>query len=312
VLFWGDIVRRHPDLVPELPRDGAVACVWHYDAPRDPATLPAAVREIAARFGLDDDALRGFAGQLPGFADAGVPFWVCPGTSSWNSLVGRLANARANLRDAADVGRARGASGFLLTDWGDNGHLQPPSVSFAPLLDAAGLAWNAERHRDLDLAARLDALLFEDGAAELGRACVAMGDLYARTGLVGWNASPLHAALVPGSSIAAIGAPDARAAAEVAEEISALMQDVARARPGCADGAIVVRELEQALRLARHGAWRLVRRAGGVLPDDAALRADLAAAIEEQRACWLARARPGGLGDSIARLEAALAEYGPA
>jgi hypothetical protein len=98
----------------------------------------------------------------------------------------------------------------------------------------------------------------------------------------------------------------------VAEEISALMQDVARARPGCADGAIVVRELEQALRLARHGAWRLVRRAGGVLPDDAALRADLAAAIEEQRACWLARARPGGLGDSIARLEAALAEYGPA
>ena len=59
-----------------------------------------------------------------------MPFWVCPGTSSWNSLVGRWPNARANVLDAAESGLAAGARGFLLTDWGDNGHWQHLPVSF--------------------------------------------------------------------------------------------------------------------------------------------------------------------------------------
>ena len=36
---------------------------------------------------------------------------------------------------------------------------------------------------------------------------------------------------------------------------------------------------------------------------------EIAEAIEEQRACWLLSSRPGGLADSIARLEATLAAY---
>jgi hexosaminidase len=305
-LFWGDILHHHPELVGELPRRDAIALLWHYEAPDPP--LPDAVRATLASYGVSAQTLRGFAGQVDAFAKHAVPFWVCPGTSSWNSLVGRLANARANLRDAAEVGRARGAAGYLLTDWGDNGHLQPPSVSFAPLLDAAGLAWNAERHRDLDLAERLDAIVFEDAAGALGRACGAMGELGDRTGQVGFNASPLHAALLGSRMLLAMGPPDARRASEVAESIGAIEQDLARARPGCGDGAIAVRELTQALRLARIGAWRLARSAGAASPDPGALRAELAGAIEEQRACWLARARPGGLVDSVARLERALAQ----
>ena len=85
---------------------------------------------------------------------------------------------------------------------------------------------------------------------------------------------------------------------------------VGRALPRCADGQVVRRELAQAIRLARHGAYRLVREAGEVRPTDAELRRDLAAAIEEQRHCWALRSRPGGLDDSVARLEKALASYG--
>ena len=305
-LFWGDILHHHPELVAELPRRDAIALLWHYEAPDPP--LPDVVRAALAPYGISAQMLRGFAGQVDAFAEHAMPFWVCPGTSSWNSLVGRVGNARANLRDAAEVGLARGATGYLLTDWGDNGHLQPPSVSFAPMLDAAGLAWNAERHCDLDLGDRLDALVFEDEARALGRACTAMGELGARTGLVGFNASPLHAALFSSSMLLAMGTPDPRAATAVAESVDALVADLSRARPRCGDGAIAVRELAQALRLAQLGAWRLARRAGATTPDDTALRAQLADAIEEQRACWLARARPGGLADSIARLEQALAE----
>ena len=70
-----------------------------------------------------------------------------------------------------------------------------------------------------------------------------------------------------------------------------------------------MRELAQALRLARHGAWRMLREAGGSAPADRLLRRDLEEAIEEQRACWRLRSREGGLVDSIARLEATLASY---
>jgi hypothetical protein len=46
------------------------------------------------------------------------PFYVCPGTSSWNSFAGRTQNMIENIRRAAMSGRDNGALGFLLTDWG--------------------------------------------------------------------------------------------------------------------------------------------------------------------------------------------------
>src|SRR5690606_31292773 len=85
---------------------------------------------------------------------------------------------------------------------------------------------------------------------------------------------------------------------------------VERADPSRADGPLVRRELLQAIRLARHGAWRLAREAGVAAPDEAAPRRDPAEASQEQRACWLLRSRPGGLADSVRRLEKALATYG--
>jgi hypothetical protein len=43
---------------------------------------------------------------------------------------------------------------------------------------------------------------------------------------------------------------------------------------------------------------------------NAELKHELQTIIEDYRALWLARNRPGGLGDSVARFEAALADYG--
>jgi hypothetical protein len=69
-------------------------------------------------------------------------------------------------------------------------------------------------------------------------------------------------------------------------------------------------ELYAACRLARHGVWRMLRHIDADRPEDDALRVDLAEAIELQREGWLKRSRPGGLADSIGRLEQTLAEYG--
>lgn len=73
-----------------------------------------------------------------------IPFYVCPGTSSWNTVVGRTDNAVANLVSAAHHGRENGAVGYLITDWGDNGHWQTLPVSYLGFMAGAGLAWNAE------------------------------------------------------------------------------------------------------------------------------------------------------------------------
>ena len=133
-----------------------------------------------------------------------------------------------------------------------------------------------------------------------------MGELRA-DGPRRWNASALHAALLESSALLAMGDARARARGGDRRATEGRSQDSARARPGCAGWRDRVRELAQALRLARLGALRLARRAGADTPDDAALARELAAAIEEQRACWLVRARPGGLGDSVARSEGAQA-----
>jgi hypothetical protein len=307
-LFWGDILRHHPDLVPELPRDDTVALAWHYEAPLDVTKLPAQVGERLAGFGLGAEWLRGFDAHIAPFASSGLPFWVCPGTSTWNALLGRWPNARANLLDAAEVGLRSGAGGFLITDWGDNGHLQPPSSSLLPLAYGASLAWCLETNRDAPVAQRLDRLVFGDEAGLLGEALERMGSLDRLCGLQAFNASPLHAALLGDARSRTWGEVDRGGLEALLAQVEDLATTVGSARPTCPDGAAVVRELRQALRLARHGAWRLAREAGLASPAPDALHRDLAEAIEEQRACWLASSRPGGLRDSTARLERTLSE----
>lgn len=312
VLFWGDILERHPDLVPELPRRDTIALLWGYEAPSDPASLDPRLAQWLERFGRGRESVAGFSAQVEPFAACGLPFWVCPGTSSWNSLVGRLPNASANLRDAARVGLANGASGFLVTDWGDHGHLQPPSVSFLPLALGAACAWCADSNPDAQVAAALDRLGFEDDSGRLSAALIALGAAYAEPGPEIPNTSPLLRGLLGDGQLA--GAPGASVSQARIERTLARIEEgrshLDAARPRCADGAIVLRELHTAARLARHGAWRLARAADLRRPSDDELRRDLAEAIDEQAACWLERSRPGGLRDSLGPLRKTLESYG--
>jgi hypothetical protein len=305
VQIWGDIVGNHPELVPELPRDRLVTLVWGYEAPLDPAALPAETVALLERLGQPRETLRGFAPRVAPFAKHGVPFWVCPGTSSWNSLIGRWPNARANVLDAAESGLAAGARGFLLTDWGDNGHLQPWPISLPALVYGGAVAWCAEANRALDVEAALSRAVFRDATGELARALGELGGLYRETGLTTRNASPLFLALLaPGfGRIRAWGETSREKLERVHAALEQSLARVGRARPLADDGELCARELAQAARLARHGAWCLGRAYLERGPSDAELERDLRALCDTQRALWLARSRPGGLADSVARLE---------
>jgi hexosaminidase len=290
--FWGDIVLRHPELIGELPRD-AIALEWGYEQGHP------------------------FEEHLRAFAESGLEFHVCPGTSSWQSVAGRTKNAIANLHAAATHGRAAGASGYLVTDWGDRGHLQPLPVSYPGFLLGAGLSWNAglpEVDRAL-LADLLDAHAFDDRARVLGRAALELGDAGLESGSPATNGSalffllafardPLPHPRMPGLSAEGLE----RARAHVLERRGRL----SCAAPADADGRLAVLELTWAADLlafaCSFGTARLSTPPGApvsaIAPAlRARLRDELAPRIEEHRRLWLARNRPGGLAESARWLE---------
>ena len=67
MMFWGDVLLENPEAIPRIPAD-AVVLEWGYEADHP----------------FEADAAR--------FAASGREFYVCPGTSSWNSFGGRTAN----------------------------------------------------------------------------------------------------------------------------------------------------------------------------------------------------------------------------
>jgi hypothetical protein len=309
VQIWGDILREDLALAEKSLPAGVVALPWGYEAPWSEEQwqhIPESLREVLLR--LEQDPRQGFRSQLEPLAGTDIPFWVAPGTASWNSLIGRVDTSIGNLVDASEAGTEFGAGGYLITDWGDNGHHQPPSVSFGPLVYGGAVSWSLRANRDLDLSAALDTFVFSDADRTLGGAIDRLGRMWRETGQMAFNSSPIFTALTRGA--APIGDADPDRCHSAVEEIDELVATVQRSAPACADAAAIQHELATAARLARHGVWRIMRKSGVSAPNDVKLRSDLSEAIAEQRAAWLARARPGGLTDSLASLEATLARYG--
>lgn len=288
--LWGDVILSRPELIPELPRD-AIALEWGYEADHPFA----------------DDAAR--------FAASGLDFYVCPGTSSWNSFGGRTSNALANLARAAHAGREHGALGYLITDWGDHGHLQPLPVSYFGLLGGAGFAWNAAAAIDVGgLARHLDRHVFRDPAREMGRAFAELGELYRDTGVRHPNGSALFYLVVfPQCSLAheRLRGLDREGLERVLEKLAEIRRTGAGARMARADAGLIERELAwvaDALELgAKMGRERLGQPAeaplGAILaPSRARLAERLTDLIERLPEIWHARNRPGGLAGSVGRL----------
>ncbi|MBB2902067.1 hypothetical protein FHR75_002882 [Kineococcus radiotolerans] len=306
VEFWADVFGDHPELMDKVPA-GAIPVVWQYDSPQLLAEVLDAdggqVQEWRAQ-GLDVTALRdGFRDRAKLLLEAGIPFWVAPGTSSWNSLLGRWENAVGNMVDAAEVGLENSAQGFLNTAWGDHGHWDPPSVAFGPALFGGAVSWSLEDNRDVDVAAVLSDALLMDPTGITGDVLVRSGRVTAQLGAPLLNASPLVLVLREPDQLKPWAVPTPEALAAAHATLTSCLDDLRAAEPACADGDVVLRELAQALRLSDLAVRALQVRAddGSFEPVAAGrLLVELEALLEEQRTCWLLRSRPGGLSDSLA------------
>ena len=287
--FWGDIILKHPELIAELPKD-AIAMEWGYEADHP------------------------FDADCAAFAKAGVPFYVCPGTSSWNAIAGRTDNALGNLWSAAENGLKHGAIGYLNTDWGDNGHWQPLPVAFLGFAYGAAVSWAAEANRALDVPAALDWHAFQDEAGVMGRLAYDLGNVYLGLDRL-HNNSPLNQLLLyPAETLAEAWVstltPDGLLQAQAAIEATLASLDAARMQRPDAD--LIQDEFRLAAGLLIHacrlGLARLAADDQAVASIPAGTRADLALELDgllvEYTRLWMARNRPGGLADSLARLEA--------
>jgi hypothetical protein len=288
MIIWGDMVSGQPELLAQLPSDVTV-CEWGYDD----------------WYPFDE--------RCRLLAEAGVPFWVAPGTSSWLSILGRVTNAVATCGVAARAGLAHGAAGYLNTDWGDEGSLQQLPISDPGFAYGAAVSWCLERNRDLDLAAALSAHGYDDPTGEYAAALLALGDAHRLVTPQFPNMAAIVAHLYYPQLPVGRGLTKGLTASEldaVARCLAEQRTAVDRSRPGRADGRLLADELRFSIDLAD----LLFRDARGRLDGDGTigsvrtdvrreLAIELDALIDEYRRLWRARNRPGGLADSVAWLQ---------
>jgi hypothetical protein len=291
--YWGDVIMHHPELVPELPRD-AIALEWGYEADHP----------------FDQH------GEL--FAASGIPFYVCPGTSSWNTVAGRTQNALGNLINAAENGLKHGAVGYLNTDWGDNGHWQPLPVSYLGFAYGAAVSWGLAANRAVPLAEALSRYAFRDQANCMGRLAFDLGDVHLQTGIETPNSTVLFRILQANPADLAMyqhqaAEITARMEATLAA-IDTILAPLGEAQMQRSDADLLRREFTWAAEMLHHACRRAIWAlgvAGG--QEDVGLRrrllGDADLLITAYDHIWHARNRPGGFRDSVARLEKMRNDY---
>jgi hypothetical protein len=238
MMFWGDIILKYPRLIKQLPKN-IIALNWGY--------------ERSHPFNRE--------GAL--FAKSKIPYYVCPGTSTWMTLVGKHDNALYNLRSAAAAGLKHGAIGYLNTDWGDGGHPQPLAVSWLPFAAGAAMAWCGKTFKESRLIPVLSRDVFQDSSGSVAKVALALGVAHRKLRFNEVNVTPLGAVIAAPPPeqrelfcrnglkyYARIRTRDIQAAqGEVRRQLK-ILQKMRRQASLSSAGKILVKELELAARMA--------------------------------------------------------------
>jgi hexosaminidase len=297
-MFWADIALAHPQRVGEIPED-LVALAWGY--------------EPHSEFDRWCELLSAAGGS-------GREVWVCPGTSSWRSTIGRTRERDENMTNAAAAGLKHGAAGYLVCDWGDTGHHQTWPITLHALSKGAQAAWSAEGVRRLDVRAialhvfgdstlKLGAWLDELGNADepLRRVCGRLSRPKQTGEFALWNQSALFADLHNCTLTDRTEVGDI----ELWRDAAGRIEDAWVAMVGGLNG-LIDDELEHTIAVARFAVRRAIARREGNGKLSAWVKGELKAmgkaVADEHRRLWLARSRRGGLEISLSHYRRILAE----
>jgi hypothetical protein len=291
--FWADILLHEPDSIRRLPKE-MVPVIWGYEAEHP------------------------FDEQCPLVAKSGLHYTVAPGTSTWKTLTGNLDNAVPNLLNAARNGRAHGARGYLITNWGDLGHHQTWPLTLPGLAYGAALAWSVEANVDVGIAPALAAFVLDDPSGRLAEALMRAGSLTSRfpDSCTDLPDRLFRIFFSPNANLSHhIGPLRPEALSEITAQLDAVRALAGSSHPTGPQGNRFQEELLLNIDMARFAAHRALAWLdiieGGKPATLADLRSSLPDLIGRFESVWLLRNRPGGLHDSSARMRKILGELGP-
>ncbi|MEM9159013.1 MAG: family 20 glycosylhydrolase [Verrucomicrobiota bacterium] len=115
-MFWGDVITEHPEITAEIPSN-SICLDWDYS--RD----------------LEHS-------HCERFQEAKIPFYICPGIQTWNTVSMLPDLAAINISRFAAKGKAHQAAGILTTDWGDRGHPSHFCCTRFGVRLAGAISWN--------------------------------------------------------------------------------------------------------------------------------------------------------------------------
>jgi hypothetical protein len=298
MMMWGDIILNHPELIKELPKD-IIVLNWGYEADHD--------FESAKKF-----------------AECGLTHWVCPGTSSWNTIAPRVNNACANISRFVAAGIETGAAGMLNTDWGDGGHYNLQGLSWHGYAFGAQCAWSGGGGEELENGGmgewgRFDAafgrIFFGRDGEKIGRAFRALGAACDNEAMNLRNASRTmfmlfgaFGALSEMEQIKPLTALALRNAEKVAIKTGKVFAAAMREKGRTREQLQTLREYKLAADLLAFAARKtLAAKLGRNAQRSkvAALRREWKQLAAQFKQLWLARAKPEGMEIALGRFDKA-------
>jgi len=276
VMFWSDILLKQPQSLQDLSKD-FIALNWGYEANHP------------------------FKRECRQVAEQGIQFYVCPGTSSWNSLTGRITNAEKNLSNAARNGIRYNALGYLVTDWGDHGHHQYLPISYPGFALGACQSWNHQGSKSVELSDLLNQTYFLEQDNTTAGLLIRLGKTLDLVPSTIRNASIFNALLFqhkhhePAIS-RGLSTKDINACIDELIDIRSHLPLIRASNAGP-----VAAELRNAIDMAKYGLDLLLYARNKA--SKATLRKNLSNIISQHQKLWLLRNRSGGLKESSSYLK---------
>ena len=277
-IIWADVIADHPEALDLLDPDITLAD-WWYEPDHD-------------------------FGRVERFRDAGRDFLTVAGTSSWSSLFPRFDTSLPNIRGHARAAKRFGASGFIVTDWGDGGHFNLFGGSLFPIAAGAQAAWGNEDRPESELAAAFSEHVAGDRSGFCGDFATRLGRLH-NTGFPHFNHSPLKTVFFETRLRRSPRTPTRGALEATLEELRRLAAEVdSRGLPSDPSGAEWRFALDASLLAAERGLatlrFRQAEKSG--TPKDRRLAEELTALADRQlelgrqfRELWQRTNRPEGI-----------------
>lgn len=279
--FWADVLLEKPENA-SLLSSSASPIIWGYEANHP------------------------FPAQAEAISSCGLSYCLAPGTGTWRGFTGRWQNAKANIESAVKNAIEHKAGGILLTSWGDCGNHQPWAALYPPLVYAAQLAWNGKQLEDTQIIDAANRLVFGSEPESPAEIILEIGKLDEIVGARLPNTSlPWYLIFAPKVDKLAKYLNENHSEQQMEKGLRFLAES-RDALPGFSASPHARLATEEANLGIDLSIFAFEKALGIIRGEEIKNSVSTESILENYESLWLARARPGGLAESLGILQDAL------